>query len=499
MQDIVRAPEIDREDLIWLKSDRPLSLADADGKLLILDFWTYCCVNCLHVLPTLKRVEETFPDDVLVIGVHSPKFTAEKDIDNLKRAIARLGITHPVVQDTKMTLWQQYAVKAWPTLVFVSPEGYVLGQQPGEPDPDTLMMLVESVIKEFHDEGRMLPRPLEIEPETPPDGRFRFPGKIKPVPGAEKRWALADAGHHQIVLLDDDGSEIARYGDGNAGFEDGAADVARFDAPQGLIATEDAIFVADTGNHAVRRISLATGAVTTLAGTGARGLPLQVRSPGPETALASPWDLEKRGDTIFIANAGTHQLLGLSLDDGTVAPLAGTGAEAITDGPAREATLAQPSGLALHPSGGVLFFADSETSSVRALSLGEEPSVKTLVGAGLFDFGHVNARIDKARFQHPLGIGWWPGRGEVGRLLVADSYNNAVRLIDLDRSHVNDLDDDLDTPLTCRDAVCLPLAEPAGLWADGPDRLLVSDTNNHRVLVYDLAAGAYWTWADPRR
>ncbi|MCR9257398.1 MAG: thioredoxin-like domain-containing protein [Alphaproteobacteria bacterium] len=493
-QPIVRAPEIDREGLTWLNTDRPLSLADADGKLLILDFWTYCCVNCYHVLPTLKRVEETFPDDVLVIGVHSPKFEAEKDLDNLKQAIRRYGITHPVVQDPKMELWRQYAVKAWPTLVFVSPEAYVLGQQPGEPDADTLMTLVEAVIKEFHDEGRMMPRPLEIPVETAPETRFSFPGKIKPVPGSEKRWALADPGHHQIVLLEDDGTEIARYGDGQAGFRDGAANEAGFNAPQGLIAAEDAIYVADTGNHAVRRIGLATGAVTTLAGTGRRGLPHKVRSDGGETALASPWDLELNPKTgeIYIANAGTHQLLSLRLEDESVAVLAGTGAEAITDGEIKEATLAQPSGLALHPSTGLLFFADSETSSIRALSLGDAPSVKTLVGAGLFDFGHVNARIDKARFQHPLGVAWWPGVGEVGRLLVADSYNNAVRVIDLDRSHVDDLDDGF----SCQDDLCLPLAEPAGLWADGPDRLLVSDSNNHRVLEFDLAARTYRTWAE---
>lgn len=492
MDPIVRAPEIDRPGLTWLNVSRPLSLADTRGKLLILDFWTFCCINCYHVLPTLKRVEETFPDDVIVIGVHSPKHLAEKELEPLKQAIQRYGITHPVIQDTEMVLWQEYAVRAWPTLVFVSPEAYVLGQQPGEPDPEMLMTMVEAVIKEFHDEGRMLPRELEeAAVEEAPDRPILFPGKIKPVPGAEKRWALADSGHHQIVLLNDSGAEIARYGSGDSGLADGPADVAAFDRPQGVAASEDALYVADTGNHAIRRISLATGAVSTLAGTSARGLPHQVKAPGETTALASPWDLEIKGETLFIANAGTHQILSQNLTDGVISLVTGTGAEAIVDGGVREAALAQPSGLTLHPTGSMLFFADSETSAIRAVSLGEQPEAKTILGKGLFDFGYRNGPIDKALLQHPLGLAWWPGVGEVGCLLIADSYNNAVRVIDLDEKEVRELDDGF----SCQDAVCLPLAEPAGVCADGSNRLLVSDTNNHRILEYDLVTRTYKTWS----
>ncbi|HET6520203.1 MAG TPA: hypothetical protein VFG47_10370, partial [Geminicoccaceae bacterium] len=227
--------------------------------------------------------------------------------------------------------------------------------------------------------------------------------------------------------------------------------------------------------------------VTTLAGTGRRGPALRGAMPAAGAALASPWDLELRGRRLFFANAGTHQLGELDLDALTVRPLAGTGGEDIRDGPAAEALLAQPSGLALDPSGGTLYFADSETSAVRAVSLSETPPrVTTLVGAGLFDFGHRNGPFEQARLQHPLGVAW-----HEGGLLVADSYNGEVRRLDLARREVRDLDGGR---FTCQDPICLPLGEPAGLAPAGPDRVLLVDTNNHRVLEYRLDDLTYRTW-----
>lgn len=485
----VRAPEIDRPGLQWFNVAGPLSLADLRGRLVILDFWTFCCINCLHILPTLRRVEEAFPEEVVVVGVHSPKFPAERDPANLAAAIARHGIRHPVVNDPDFQIWRQYAVRAWPTLVVVSPDGAVIGQHSGEPDPDRLLTAVAGMLDDFRQEGRLEPRPLDLAPATPaPSGRLSFPGKIKPA--GRGTWAVADAGHNQVVLLDDNGNETARYGGGEAGFTDGGAAEARFDAPQGLVADEEAVWVADTGNHAIRRIDRESGMVSTLAGTGARGGGLGAPAPGRQTALASPWDLERRGRLLFFANAGTHQLGQLDLDSGRVARLAGAGPEGLRDGAAGEAHLAQPSGLALSPDGGTLWFADAETSSIRALDLASG-AVTTLAGSGLFDFGHVNGPLADAQFQHCLGLAPWKDG-----LLVADSYNGALRLIDPGRGVAEDFDGG---HFACADPVCLPLAEPAGLWADssgegGTDRVLVADTNNHRILEYRPAEGSYRTW-----
>jgi thiol-disulfide isomerase/thioredoxin len=486
----VRAPEIDRPGLQWFNVPGPLSLAGLRGRLVILDFWTFCCINCLHVLPTLRRVEEAFPEEVVVVGVHSPKFPAERDPANLAAAIARYGIRHPVVNDPDFRIWREYAVRAWPTLVVVSPDGTVIGQHSGEPDPDRLLGAVADLLDGFRREGRLEPRPLDLAAVMPPvpPGRLSFPGKIKPAGCGT--WAVADAGHNQVVLFDECGNEIARYGSGEAGFADGPAAEARFDAPQGLVADGETVWVADTGNHAIRRIDRASGMVSTLAGTGARGRVLGAPAPGRRTALASPWDLERRGRLLFFANAGTHQLGQLDLDSGRVARLAGAGPEGLRDGAAVEAHLAQPSGLALSPDGGTLWFADAETSSIRALDLASG-AVTTLAGSGLFDFGHVNGPLADVQFQHCLGLAPWRDG-----LLVADSYNGALRLIDPGRGVAEDFDG---AHFACADPVCLPLGEPAGLWADGSGtdgtgRVLVADTNNHRILEYCPAEGSYRTW-----
>lgn len=490
MDAVLRAPEIARPGLEWFNTLRPLSLRDLRGKLVILDFWTYCCINCMHVLPSLRRVEEAFPDEVAVIGVHSPKFAAERDGRNLRQAIARYGIRHPVVNDPGMTLWRQYGVRAWPTLVFVSPEGRIIGQAPGEPDPDRLFEAVGEVVEAGRREGVLEPAPLPLDLPAANGGRLAFPGKIKPLAdgAGAARWAVADAGHHQIVLFDDGGREVRRFGSGRPGFADGTSERASFDGPQGLVCGEGAIYVADTGNHAIRRIELPSGAVSTLAGTGRRGPVLSGAAPGVEAALASVWDLELSGARLLFANAGTHQLGEYDLEAGTVQALAGSGGEDIADGPAEQALLAQPSGLALSPDGERLAFADSETSSVRLVGLEGERRVETVVGAGLFDFGHVNGPLRAARLQHALGLAWLDRE----RLLVADSYNHALRLIDLDAGQVRDFDDG---SFVCEDSLCLPLGEPAGVFAWNASRVLVSDTNNHRILEYRIAEKAYRTWA----
>lgn len=489
----VRAPDLAAPGATWLNTPEPLSLADLRGRIVVLDFWTLCCVNCLHVLPALARLEAAYPQEVAVIGVHSPKFPHERDPDAVRAAIARHGITHPVLQDPERRLWDQYAVRAWPTLVFIDPHGYVLGQLSGEPDPAELVRTVGRMVKSAKGMGVLSPALLPAAPAAETRGRFRFPGKIRPIPGRAKDaacWALADAGHHQIVLLDDAGAVVARIGAGVAGHEDGPALRARFRDPQGVAADEQALWVADTGNHMIRRVDLATGAVSTVAGTGVRGGVLGPSAPALETPLASPWDVVAYGGGVLFANAGTHQLGALDPVGGELEALAGTGVEGLLDGAANEAHLAQPSGLALH--GDSLLFADSETSAVRRLEFATG-YVRTLVGEGLFTFGHRDGPADQALLQHPLGV----APLDAGRVAVADSYNGAVRVLDLDAGTVRDLDDGF----VCRDRVCLPPGgEPAGVWPDprapaSDPRLLVVETNRHRVVEVRPARRTYRTWA----
>ena len=481
------APEIARPGLQWFNVAAPVPIASLHGRIVILDFWTEGCINCIQIIPTLRRVEERYPDKVVVIGVHSPKFANEKNAASVKDAIRRYDIRHPIIHDPQMTIWRAYNVQAWPTLIVIDADGTIAGAIPGEPDPDRMLAAIDGLVGTSTQAGTLKPGALDLTPLPEPKGRFLFPGKLKPVPGQSKRWALADGGHNQIVLLDDTGKELERYGSGEVGRLDGAKDKALFHHPQGLIASSDAIFVADTENHAIRRIDLASGAVTTLAGTGARGMQLSAAQPGRTTALASPWDLEKKGDQLFFANAGTHQIGVLDLKSNTVAALAGTGEEGIRDGRASTASLAQPSGLALSADGKTLYLADSESSSVRAITLTDDPQIMTLVGVGLFDFGWVNGDFRTARLQHPLGVAV-----DGDRLLVADTYNSAIRELELAKREAVDFDGG---KFTCIDTVCVPTREPAGIVVDTPDRILLVDTGNHRIDEYRPSAKTYHTWS----
>jgi len=477
---LTRAPELSRPGQTWFNVEAPLRLTDLRGRVVILDFWTFCCVNCHHVLPTLRRIEERFPREVAVIGVHSPKFEAERSPDALAQAIARHEVRHPVVHDPAMRLWDEYAVRAWPTLVLISPDGHVIGQLSGEPDPDRMLDGLACMIDGFMERGELRPCALALRAQPAPAGRLRFPAKIRPLARPTRdgaAWALADAGHHQIVLLADDGREVRRVGAGAPGLVDGDAAEARFSGPQGLCAWRDGLVVADTANHALRLVDPETGATRTLCGNGGRGLPVARAWTATQVMLASPWDVAADGDAVYVANAGTHQILAWDAAPDIIRPLAGTGGENIVDGPGTEALLAQPSGLALDAAAGVLWFVDAETSALRALHLADG-RVETIVGRGLFVFGQADGPAAEASMQHPLDL----ALAADGAVIVADTYNTALRRLD---------------PATATLAtvpLAEPLAEPAGVCAAGPDRLLVSDGNAHRVLEVTPSTGAVRVW-----
>lgn len=487
------APELCRPGLRWFNVDRPLTMADLRGRLVVLDFWTACCVNCLNVLQTLRRIASAFADDaVLVIGVHSPKFPHEREPEAVAHALDRYDIRHPVVHDPDMLLWGAYGVRGWPTLVFIGPDGKVLGDLPGEPDADKLLSGIGQMVQGWRCSTQGPPAPLPITPRPHDDGapgsRLRYPTKIKPLAttAGERRWVCADSGHHQVVVLDDEGHEMGRFGCGKPGFIDlGSADSA-FNSPQGLIANGPSVFVADTGNHAIRRIDLDSGAVSTLAGTGERGGVLSRAAPGPDAALASVWDLALCGRSLFFANAGTHQLGVLDLDEGMVRPCAGTGQEDLVDGAPGTACLAQPTSLAFDANGTALYFIDSEASALRRLDLGPGAKVSTLVGAGLFEFGHANGALALARFQHCLGLDWWDGR-----LVIADSYNGVLRIVDPERGEVSDLGE----RSFASAGGAFACSEPSGVAVAGPDRLLVADTNNHRLVELSISRRTARVWA----
>ncbi len=453
------------------------------------------------MLPQLRELEERFPDTLVVIGVHSAKFTSEGVTANLRKAVLRHHVRHPVVNDGAHAVWERYAVSAWPTAAFVDPEGRVVGMHAGEFLADDFAQVIEELESEFDRRGLLdrSPLALPLAPEQEPDSTLSFPGKVLADAG---RLFIADTGHHRVLVADLAGQVVAAVGRGTPGLEDGDFDTATFRGPQGLAAAGDLLFVADTGNHCIRRVDLAGRRVERIAGTDEQARRPRRGGPALASLLSSPWDLalgESMGSVggaappdfphfpcsrLFVAMAGNHQLWAVDLAAGEARRLVGTGREALGDGTLERCALAQPSGLALHA--GRLYFADSESSAVRVADMPAD-RVETLVGAGLFEFGDRDGSGPDARLQHPLGVAY-----HAGVLYVADTYNHRIKRLD---------------PLTGAAQTFLGTGEAgrrdgpgaqAGFWEPGGlsaagDRLYIADTNNHAIRVAHLVTGEVTT------
>lgn len=460
------------EDLAWLNVSRPLTLSDLEGRVTILDFWTYGCINCLHVVEELRALEQRFGDSLLVIGVHSPKFSNERRMDTLRRILLRYDRHHPVIQDSELELMRIYGVRAWPTLILIDTKGMVIGYVAGEGHGDLLGDLVTELLREADRERPALP--LLPETERIAGQPLAAPGKI--IAGAGE-LVISDTLHHRIIVTSESGEVLQRIGEGVAGFRDGALEHARFAYPQGLARSGDNLYVADTGNHAIRHIDLASGSVTTLAGTGKVGYDLNAATNARTVSLRSPWDLALRGSELYIAMAGSHQVWAMSLDDGNITPFAGSGGEGLRNGALERATFSQPSGLAL--SGDRLFVADAEASAIREIDLAEG-KVRTLLGKGLFEFGDEDGKQDVALLQHPLGVAMLNGT----QLLIADSYNHKIKRYDLGTGELVTLVGNGE-PGDLHRIDEASLNEPAAVAVSG-NRVWIADTNNDRVVSFSL-------------
>ncbi|MEV7642535.1 NHL domain-containing thioredoxin family protein [Streptomyces rubiginosohelvolus] len=457
----VRAPELIGKGG-WLNTgDQQYTLAELRGRIVILDFWTFCCVNCLHVLDELRELEEKHRDTVVIIGVHSPKFVHEAEHQAVVDAVERYEVHHPVLDDPELATWKQYAVRAWPTLVVIDPEGYVVAQHAGEGHAHAIEKLVEELEAEHGAKGTLRRGNGPYVAPEPVATHLRFPGKALLLP--DGGFLVSDTTRHRLVELDADGETVRRhFGTGERGLSDGGPDEARFSEPQGLAVLPDGrVAVADTVNHAIRALDLTTGVTSTLAGTGRQwwqGTPTS--GPAREVDLSSPWDLAWFGDRLWIAMAGVHQLWTYDPESATVRVAAGTTNEGLVDGPAAEAWFAQPSGLAVSADGERLWVADSETSALRWVDRDEH--VHTAVGTGLFDFGHRDGAAGQALLQHPIGVTALPD----GSVAISDTYNHALRRYDPASGEVTTLATDVREP---SDAVL----------ADGD--LVVVESARHRL------------------
>ncbi|MGW0230583.1 NHL domain-containing thioredoxin family protein [Actinopolymorpha singaporensis] len=462
----IRAPELVGRGG-WLNTGgRQYELADFRGRFLLLDFWTFCCVNCLHVLDELRPLEEKYSDVLVVVGVHSPKFAHEAEEAAVRSAIERYAVRHPVLDDPDLTTWQAYTARAWPTLTLVDPEGYVVAQYSGEGHAHALDALLAELVP-AHDARATLRRDSSpYVPPPPPDTALRFPAKAAPLP--DGNLLVADAGAHSLAVLAPDlETVVRRIGTGERGFLDGGPHEAAFREPNGLcllppdVAASAGydVVVADTANHALRGVRLSTGQVHTLAGNG-----LQWMRGDGVGALSSPWDVAWYAGQVWVAMAGIHQLWTFDPASREARPVAGTTNEGLADGPLPQAWFAQTSGLAVSADGRRLWLADAETSALRYVEDGE---VHTVVGTGLFDFGLRDGPAGQALLQHPLGVTVLPDDS----VAVLDTYNGAVRRYDPAADTVTTL--------------LAGLVEPSGAMVDG-DTLIVVESAAHRVARFPL-------------
>ena len=472
----VRAPEI-KGGNGWLNTEKPLTLAALKGKVVLLDFWTYGCINCIHIIPDLKKLEAKYPNQLVVIGVHSAKFQNEKETENIRRIILRYEIEHPVYNDSEFAVWQSYGVRAWPTRILIDPAGYIIGGVSGEGNYEVLDEAIGKVAEEFRKRGELNEEPLKLVLERAKVGDLplAFPGKLL-ADAANDRLFIADSNHNRVVITKLDGTLVDTIGTADAGAADGAFDRATFYRPQGLALAGDSLYVADTENHLIRRIDLKSRTVETIAGTGKQTTDYPPKGgPARTTALSSPWDLQLVGRTLYIAMAGPHQIWKLDLDNNQVSIFAGSGREARQDGSLTDSGFAQPSGIA--SIGNTLYVADSESNIIRAIDVAGG-TVQTLVGGDLFEFGDVDGSGDDVRLQHPLGI---VPAGD--KLLIADTYNHKIKELDPKRRRVVSV---FGTGKPGQaDGSSPSFYEPGGLTvANG--KLYIADTNNHAIRVVDL-------------
>ena len=481
----IHAPEFPT-GLDWFNVAAPLSLRALRGKVVLLDFWTYGCINCLHIIPDLKRLEEKYRAELVVVGVHSAKFTNERRGENLRRILVRYDVDHPVVNDERFEIWREYGARAWPTQVLIDPEGYLVGTASGEGNGEAFDRAIAAVIQVFEAQGKIDRTPVTLSPERErlQMGTLAFPGKVL-ADETSDRLFIADSNHHRLLICTLDGAVVDAAGSGGFGWTDGAFDDACFYRPQGLALDGQTLYVADTENHVIRAVDLNARQVATIAGTGRQAAWGGIGGASRETSLSSPWDLQLATRLLFIAMAGLHQVWMLDLDRGLVMSYAGSGREARVDGPADEAAFAQPSGLSLHHS--TLYVADSESNIIRAIALPPSNDVQTLAGGDLFEFGDRDGTGDDVRLQHPLGVAW-----AGGAVYIADTYNHKIKRLDPTTRRVLTFAGTGEAGLADGAASQARFYEPGGLSATSTS-LYIADTNNHAIRRVSLADGSTTT------
>src|SRR4249919_2710924 len=383
--------------LNWLNADAQ-TIAAQRGRVLALVFWNAGSAYCYNLIDELNRLKARYPFALAVLGVHMPRFDAEVDGRTVLKAINRLGVGFAVANDRGWVTWQHYGITSWPSVALINPEGELREIFSGDDQAQALDAAISALIDEV-------------------GGPTSMPSGEATLRGAEARSALsfpsgialtdshlyvADTGHHRILECTFEGRVLRQFGTGYQDLVDGPPSEAAFCSPRGLCVIRDALYVADAGNHALRRIHLPDGRVETVLGSGKPGQPQEGIPAYPsDCPLNQPWAVTGAYDRLFIAVAGCNQIWEYELGHARMRFVAGTGELGIADGPGRNAMFAHPAGLALVQQ--TLYVVDSASSAVRAIHL-HGSLVETLVGHGLYEFGDQDGRRRDARLEFPLGV-----------------------------------------------------------------------------------------------
>ena len=456
------APEFP-QGLEWLNSE-PVSMAEQRGRVVLLAFWAASSAYSHQVLIDLQSLMARFSDSATLVAVHTPKFEAERDSRLAQKALNSLGLRIPLVHDADFLLWQHFELTAWPSVVVIDTTQQLCRLLAG----DSIKAELETLIGDLLDQAGLKERVFQAAPTgSKPEPRLPllFPAGIAV---NANRLFVADTAHHRIVECSHDGRIMRQIGTGNPGLVDGNSAEACFNRPRGLFLSRDSLYIADAGNHALRRMSLLSGDTDTLAGNGTRGVSANLVAEDPlRSGLDTPWALVGNHDKIYMAMATGQEIW--EYDQGTrrIRSIAGTGHIGLCDGAGERAMLAQPSGMAMIQQ--TLYVVDSASSSVRGINV-QGGQVHTLLGHGLFDFGDQDGPRQHALQQCPYGLCL---DARAPQLWIADSYNNQIRSLRLGGGELKKL------------SLNYALCEPAAITSS-EGVLWVTNTNAHEVLRIEI-------------
>ena len=462
----IKAPEFP-DSTEWLNTDEPVRLENYRGKVILLDFWSYCHTNCLQSQADLQYLEKKYSDGLVVVGIHSPKFAHERETASINKAITRQRVQHPVINDAKYDLWKRFRIKSWPSLIVIDTDGYILGVLSGPGRRQQIDGLIHKQLTYADLKNTRDRTPFTLTEHPDSLQTLNYPGRVL---AEDDRLYISDSGHHRVLECTQEGKILRCFGTKRKGFLDGALEDASFNNPQGLAKLGDYLYVADSGNHAIRRIQLQNGEVQTVIGDGRQGFVTNQDYADPSIAqLNYPWGLHVHDGSLYISMAGSHQLWRWNLSMNQLSPFTGNGQEGMHDGVANTTMFAQPSGIS--SADDKLFVADASSSSIRSISM-PDVGVSTLVGQGLHDYGNQDGPARMAKLQHPMDLAYDRKRDLIW---ICDTYNNKLKYFRMAARDVKSLD-------------LVGLDEPEGMSLDG-DFLWVVNTNQHKITRLDLVNG----------